>query len=77
MKKQELLQNKGNQIRKDELIKKIEKIKKQLVMQQILYNDMKNEISNLKQENNILKTSIEKLTKENKTLQKIKEEKMI
>ena len=28
-----------------------EKIKKQLVMQQILYADMKNEIQNLKQEN--------------------------
>jgi len=51
-----------------------EKIKKQLVMQQILYNDMKNEISNLKQENNILKNSSEKISKENKALKKIKEE---
>ena len=51
-----------------------EKIKKQLVMQQILYNDMKNEITNLKQENNILKSTSEKLSKENKTLQRIREE---
>ena len=51
-----------------------EKIKKQLVMQQILYTDMKNEISNLKQENNKLKTTLEKTSKENKNLSKIKEE---
>ena len=35
---------------------------------------MKNEITNLKQENNTLKTSLEKNTKENKNLVKIKEE---
>ena len=51
-----------------------EKIKKQLVMQQILYTDMKNEIQNLKQENNTLKSSLENVTKENKSLSKIKEE---
>ena len=51
-----------------------EKIKKQLVMQQILYNDMKNEILNLRQENNELKILSDKLSKENKTLKKIKEE---
>ena len=49
-------------------------IKKQLIMQQILYIDMKNEISNLKNENNILKNSAEKIHKENKELKKIKEE---
>ena len=51
-----------------------ETIKKQLVMQQILYNDMKNEITNLKNENNILKNSAEKMNKENKELKKIKEQ---
>ena len=51
-----------------------ETIKKQLVMQQILYKDMKNEITNLKNENNILKNTSEKLNKENKALKKIKEE---
>jgi len=51
-----------------------ETIKKQLVMQQILYKDMKNEITNLKNENNTLKTSSEKINKENKALKKIKEE---
>ena len=51
-----------------------ETIKKQIVMQQILYNDMKNEITNLKNENNILKNSAEKINKENKELKKIKEE---
>jgi len=53
---------------------KNETIKKQLVMQQILYNDMKNEIMNLKNENNILKNSSEKINKENKSLKRIKEE---
>ena len=51
-----------------------ETIKKQLVMQQILYKDMKNEITNLKNENNILKNTSEKINKENKALKKIKEE---
>ena len=51
-----------------------ETIKKQLLMQQILYNDMKNEITNLKNENNILKNSAEKINKENKSLKKVKEE---
>ena len=51
-----------------------EKIKKQLVMQQILYSDMKNEIINLKQENSNMKTSLDKNIKENKNLLKIKEE---
>ena len=51
-----------------------EKIKKQLVMQQILYTDMKNEIQNLKQDNSKLKISLEKTSKENKNLSKIKEE---
>ena len=51
-----------------------EKIKKQLVMQQILYTDMKNEIQNLKQDNNSLKISLENATKENKNLSKIKDE---
>ena len=51
-----------------------ETIKKQLVMQQILYKDMKNEIINLKNENNILKNTSEKINKENKALKKIKEE---
>ena len=51
-----------------------EKIKKQLVMQQILYADMKNEIQNLKQDNSKLKSSLEKTSKENKNLSKIKEE---
>ena len=51
-----------------------EKIKKQLVMQQILYSDMKNEIINLKQENSTMKTSLDKNIKENKNLLKIKEE---
>ena len=35
---------------------------------------MKNEIQNLKQENNTLKSSLENVTKENKSLSKIKEE---
>ena len=43
-------------------------------MQQILYKDMKNEITNLKNENNILKNTSEKINKENKALKKIKEE---
>ena len=51
-----------------------EKIKKQLVMQQILYTDMKNEIQNLKQDNNSLKTSLDNAAKENKNLLKIKDE---
>ena len=51
-----------------------EKIKKQLVMQQILYTDMKNEIQNLKQDNNTLKISLDNMTKENKNLSKVKEE---
>ena len=51
-----------------------QKIKKQIVMQQILYNDMKNEIINLKKENNLLKISSEKLLNENKSLQKVKED---
>ena len=51
-----------------------EKIKKQLVMQQILYTDMKNEIQNLKQDNSKLKSSLEKTSKDNKNLTKIKEE---
>jgi hypothetical protein len=51
-----------------------EKIKKQQVMQQILYDDIKNEITNLTKENNNLKTSYEKVIKENKSLKNIKEE---
>ena len=51
-----------------------EKIKKQLILYQILHKDMKNEVTNLVQENNDLKASTEKLAKENKTLQKIREE---
>ena len=51
-----------------------EKIKKQLVMQQILYTDMKNEIQNLKQDNNSLKASLDNAAKENKNLLKIKDE---
>jgi len=51
-----------------------EKIKKQQVMQQILYDDIKNEITNLAQENNNLKSSYEKVIKENKSLKNIKEE---
>ena len=51
-----------------------EKIKKQQVMQQILYDDIKNEITNLTKENNNLKASYEKVIKENKSLKNIKEE---
>ena len=51
-----------------------EKIKKQLVMQQILYTDMKNEIQNLKQDNNSLKNSLDNAAKENKNLLKIKDD---
>ena len=51
-----------------------EKIKKQQVMQQILYDDIKNEITNLTKENNNLKASYEKMNKENKSLKNIKEE---
>ena len=51
-----------------------EKIKKQQVMQQILYDDIKNEITNLTKENNNLEASYEKVIKENKSLKNIKEE---
>ena len=51
-----------------------EKIKKQQVMQQILYDDIKNEITILTKENNNLKASYEKVIKENKSLKNIKEE---
>lgn len=51
-----------------------ERIKKHQVMQQILYDDIKNEITNLTKEYNNLKISNEKVIKENKSLKNIKEE---